>query len=104
MSTVLDCKDGEESAEQFKIQLGADKVDSINICYESYMRFKNPVIYVDKCLNFCKNFTLTVASDVFDGNLGKLEYVYRKIIASNIKATDILFPEVEDIEYDFGSV
>ena len=104
MSVVLDCKDGNESLEQFKIQLPKNTIEEIDRCYESQKRFRNPVIYVEKCLDFCNHFTLTVASDVFDGNLGKLEYVYRKIVASNIKATDILFPEVEDIDYDFGSV
>lgn len=103
MTVVLDCKDGQESQDSFKIRLSNETLEDIHVCYESFKRFLNPVIYVDKCVNFCKNFSITSSSEVFDGNLSKLNYVYQKLIASNLKYTDPIFNDVDNIiDYDFA--
>lgn len=60
---------------------------------------------MDKCLDYCKNFSLTYANDILDGNLNKLDYVYRKIIASNLKSTDPFFEEIDgEKDYLFSEI
>lgn len=63
------------------------------------------MIYIDKCLPFCQHFSLTDASEVFDGNLNRLDYIFKKILGSNLKNTDKLFPEIDQAQaYEFKDI
>ncbi len=102
MNTILNCKDGVESPEEVIIELEPDINSQIDACYQSYITNKEPLIFLTDCVNYCKKFSFSSASEVFEGNLGRLEYVYTKLVNSGLIANDFIFPEIKmETKYDF---
>ncbi len=100
MSVVLDCKDGTDDENSLKIQLTDDQTEPINSCYEAYQQYKDPLIYLEKCYDFCKHYSLTTANELIDGKLNKLEEIYNKLLSSNLKSTDRFFDVSEEFQYN----
>jgi hypothetical protein len=96
INTILNCKDGSKIVEKVDIEVSEEKLGDVNICYNSYKEFKDPLLYLEKCFDFCKNYSLTSASEIFEGKLEKLDYIFKKIVSSGLKCTDPIFPEVNN--------
>ncbi len=64
-----------------------------------------PRVYIKDCLDFCKGFSFTSATEIIEGNFGKLNFLFEKIISSGGKIENPLFSEinVED-RFDFQYV
>lgn len=95
INTILNCKDGSKISERIEIEIEPTKLNQINLCYESYKEFKDPLLYLEQCHDFCSNYSFTTANEVFEGKIGKLDYVFKKIVGSGLKSTDPLFPEID---------
>lgn len=95
INTILNCKDGSKISERIEIEIESTKLNQINTCYDSYKEFKDPLLYLEQCHDFCSNYSFTTANEVFEGKIGKLDYVFKKIVGSGLKSTDRLFPEID---------
>lgn len=102
MNKILNCKDGIDAPEEIPIELSDEIVGQIDECYDSYSKNKDPSAYIHDCINYCKRFSLSAASEVYEGNLGRLEYVHNKIVSSGLISNDRIFPDLDmDVQYDF---
>lgn len=102
MNTVINCKDNVESPEEMKIELDKEDVNKIHSCYVSYVTSKDPMKFLGDCIDYCKTYSMSEASDVFEGNLGRLDYLHNKIVESGLIANDLIFLDLRmDTVYFF---
>lgn len=92
MNTIINCKDKIESPEEILIELEAEDFEKIDKCYNSYRDHREPLIFINNCIDYCRKFSLSSASEIFEGNLSKILYIYNKIVASGLIANDLIFP------------
>ena len=102
MSTIINCKDNIDSPEEIQIEINTELVNKVDSCYNTYIKNRDPQVYLTDCIDFCKKFSMSAASELFEGNLGRLEYIHNKIVASGLLANDLIFKDLNmKIQYDF---
>ncbi len=101
INVVLNCKDGVNIKESMNIMLNDQDLSVIDKCYRAYKTYQDPILYIEKCFEYCRNYQMTSASEIFEGKVGKLDYIYKKIVSSGLKKTDPFFPEIEEKNYNF---
>lgn len=94
MNTIINCKDKVDSPEEVSIEFESEDVGKVDKCFDSYSEHKEPLLFLSDCVDYCKKFSLSSASDIFEGSLSKLLYLYNKISASGLIANDLIFPDL----------
>lgn len=84
MNTLADCDPNEVKPEDpYKISMKLDQTDQINMnkCYDIYYKDKDPRVFMEDCTDFCKSYSMTKATEMFEGSFGKIHYLYQKLTA-----------------------
>jgi hypothetical protein len=100
MSVVAECDPNEGySPEIYSIDmsLGVGDQNKVQKCHDIYFvkNQRDPRVFFEDCQEFCSAYSLTRATEIFEGNFGKLYYLYLKIQARKE------FPAKEQLIYDF---
>lgn len=100
MSEVMTCKEKEQTP--IRIELESYELEKVEKCFESFTRFKDPKIFLHDCQGFCKEFQISSASNIFEGNVSALSDLYDLIDKSDIVMTDPIFDEINPgDQFDF---
>ena len=84
MNTLQDCDPNDPKEEDpYKISMKLDRTDEINTnkCFDIYRKDKDPRVFMEDCTDYCKSYSLTKATEIFEGSFGKVNYVLQKLIA-----------------------
>lgn len=112
MSVIAECDPNSQyEPEEYKVdmRLGLGDQNRIEKCYESYFT-KNqhdPRVFIDDCLDFCSGYSLTSATELFEGNFAKLYFLFRKLRQFNeaLNVKELIFEQVDVTEkYDFSMI
>ena len=100
MSVIAECDPNEGfKPEIYSIDMTLNVGDrnKVDKCYEIYVVKKqiDPRVFFDDCQEFCSAYSLTKATEIFEGNFGKLNYLFNKIKARKE------FPEKEQLIFDY---
>lgn len=84
MNTLKDCDPNDPKEEDpYKLNIMMDQSDEINInkCFDIYSKDKDPRVFMEDCTDYCKSYSLTKATELFEGSFSKLHYLYDKLTA-----------------------
>ncbi len=107
MNVIINCDPNTPSVPVvYDVSMALVEQDDIAItkCYQVYVKDQDPRVYLSDCLDFCKGFSLTSATEIFEGSFGKLNFLVNKIKAEGMKKEGIVFTDIKDKDYDFGFV
>ncbi len=100
MSVITECDPNEGfKPEIYSIDMTMNVGDrnKVDKCHEIYVEKKqtDPRVFFDDCREFCSAYSLTKATEIFEGNFGKLNYLYIKLKSKKE------FPEKEQLIFDY---
>ena len=112
MGVLAECDPNSEyTPETYTIDLKLDVADQNKVekCYDSFVikNQKDLRVYFDDCSDFCGGYSLTQATEMFEGNFGKLYFLFRKLRQFNEVPTikQVIFEQVNVLdEYDFSMI
>lgn len=112
MSVIAECDPNSEYVpETYTIDMKLETNDENKVakCYESYyeLRQTDPRVYFDDCSDFCGAYSLTKATEIFEGNFGKLYFLFRKLRQFNevISFKQLIFEQVNvEDDYNFSMI
>ena len=108
MVTLLDCDPNKEylpDAYKLDMQLNVIHKNKVSTCYDAFQKDKDPRVFIASCKDFCGSFSLTKASEIFEGHFGKINFLYKKIRDFGMTPKTIYFNEVEPQQnYDFSKM
>lgn len=100
MSVISECDPNEGyKPEIYSIDMTMSVGDKNKVekCHDIFVVKKqtDPRVFFEDCREFCGAYSLTKATEIFEGNFGKLNYLYNKIKA--LKE----YPEKEQLIFDY---
>jgi len=87
MNTLKDCDPNNPKEEDpYKMSLKLDQTDQINLnkCFDIYSKDKDPRVFMEDCTDYCKSYSMTKATEMFEGSFGKLHYLFDKLTAVSV--------------------
>lgn len=84
MNVLADCDPNVPYVEDpYKINMKLDQLDEIalNKCHDIYTKDQDPRVFMEDCTDYCKSYSITKATDLFEGHFGKVNYLYEKLTA-----------------------
>lgn len=112
MNVLAECDPNSEyDPEPYSVdmRMGVADANKVQKCYDSYVTKdqKDPRVFFDDCSDFCGGYSLTAATELFEGNFAKLYYLFRKLrqFGEAINIKQMIFEQVDVTEqYDFSMV
>ena len=112
MSVIAECdpeKEYQPETYSVDMKLHIEDQNRMDKCYESYVTKdqKDPRVFFDDCEDFCGAYSISHATEMFEGNFAKLYFLFRKIrqFKESLNIKQIIFEQVNVMEeYDFGRV
>lgn len=103
MSDILDCREGQEGHDRpYTLTLGESAVTKVTQCFEGFLKYKDPAMFTSSCIEYCKEFSLSQASDLFEGNVSALSDLFERLRDSDLVVTDPIFNDIKmNAKYDF---
>ena len=101
MNILKDCDPNVPyTPDPYIINMRLDKTDEIalNKCYDTYVKDPDPRVFMDECVDYCKSYSITKATEMFEGSFGKVNYLYKKLTDNETKPQGTLI--FDDIDYD----
>lgn len=84
MSLLHDCDPNETYVEDpYKVDMKLDQLDEIalNKCHDIFQKDNDPRVFMEDCTDFCAGYSMTKATELYEGNFGKLNYLFNKLTA-----------------------
>lgn len=95
-----DVPEASDSENEVQFIIDEDDQRELNDCYSLFSEFGKPDLYLNTCMHYCRDFKFASSSNIFEGSLGKLSYLYDKILQKGFNMTDPVFaPKDEDSSF-----
>ena len=105
INKLLNCADNVSTEDKVNILPTPKIVESMGKCYRAVKALKNPKLYLRQCLSFCSEFSMVEASELFEGMIPSMEYVFKKVHSFGFRATDVAFPNFDHSQkFNFYSI
>ena len=112
MSVLSECDvNAPYNPDTYSIDMQLNVADSSRVdkCHNIFVikNEKDPRVFFTDCEDFCKSYSLSRATEIFEGNFGKLNFLYQKIRENKevLDIDDIIFDEVDVTEeIDFAGL
>lgn len=108
MNTIADCEPNQPylpDVYEINFELDDESSTIITQCYESFKKDNDPRVFFDDCKNYCSRFSLTHAREIFEGNFGKVYFLYQKIQSESGMPSKLTFDEIDhSVKYDFSYI
>ena len=82
MNILQDCDPNVPMEEDpYQIEMALDKTDEIalNKCHDMFQKDQDPRVFMEDCTDYCKSYSMTKATEMFEGSFGKLNYLFNKL-------------------------
>lgn len=108
MNVIADCDPNiPYMPDVYTIDLQMDNASStiIGKCYQSFLKDSDRRVFFEDCEDYCSRFSLTHAREMFEGNFGKIYFLYQKIMALGKLPQKVMYDEIDfSIKYDFSFI
>lgn len=108
MNLLFDCDPNKTfipDVYQVDMNLNKDDDAALSKCYKLYKQDQDPRVYLSGCLDFCKKYSITSATEIFEGHFGKLLFLYNKISSEIKNPQGVIFDDFDtSVKFDFSFV